>query len=577
MSNSDQPLEKIVSNPLQAKSIQQWQLSRLKMMDERPLTSSSSSSSSSSFFCKIKLLPGPPHLWAIIAQEAGERFCYYGLRSVMTLFLVDVFMYSNARATSLISFWISATYLSPILGGFIADAVLGRFKTITIFSVIYLLGTVSLALAANINLVRDGAFFAGLALVALGTGGVKANVVSFGVDQLVGSGCSDADITSYFAAFYATINIGSLFSYLLMPVARARAGFGVAFCLPLSLLIFATAVFLAASRYYNHVAPTKSVLSSVWTVCYNASSFRNRRSEEREPLTASSSLHKGGEGASVVKTDPTVTTLTGTFLDKARGKVNDDDIVAVAAILRLLPILALLPVFWALYDSSSVTWTLQARRLNLHGIEPDQVQVLNPLNIIVMVPIWDRVLRYMNTLPQTWLHPTPLRRMVVGSFLTAAAFSFSGLLETAIRPDFKPSVFWQLPQLLTLSVAELCLSTTGLEFFFREAPPSMKGVILACFYLTTSLGDFLNGVLFAAIDGVLTESQTIWLLVSLMLFVSFIFVYVAYTFKAKSSDEFTTPSSSSSTTATSSTATSHVSSRGKGKKTTLFADDDIEN
>jgi hypothetical protein len=104
----------------------------------------------------------------------------------------------------------------------------------------------------------------------------------------------------------------------------------------------------------------------------------------------------------------------------------------------------------------------------------------------------------------------------------------------------------------------------------------MKGVILACFYLTTSLGDFLNGVLFAAIDGVLTESQTIWLLVSLMLFVSFIFVYVAYTFKAKSSDEFTTPSSSTITT-TSSTATSHVSSRGKGKKTTLFADDDIEN
>ena len=290
MSNSSD--QQVIANPLQAKTIQQWQLSRLKVMDEssRPLTSvtSVSSTSSSSFFCKI--LPGPSHLWAIIAQEAGERFCYYGLRSVMTLFLVDVFMYSNARATSLISFWISATYLSPIVGGFIADAVLGRFKTITIFSIIYLLGTVSLALAANVNLVRDGAFFAGLALVALGTGGVKANVVSFGVDQLVGSGCSDSDITSYFAAFYATINIGSLFSYLLMPVARARAGFGVAFLLPLSLLIFATGVFLAASRFYSHVSPSKSVLSSVWTVCYNASSFRHRRSEEREPLTAASSL-----------------------------------------------------------------------------------------------------------------------------------------------------------------------------------------------------------------------------------------------------------------------------------------------
>ena len=270
--------------------------------------------------------------------------------------------------------------------------------------------------------------------------------------------------------------------------------------------------------------------------------------------------------------------MTGTFLDKARGKVNDEDIVAVAAILRLLPILALLPVFWALYDSSSVTWTLQARRLNLHGIEPDQFGVLNPLNIIILVPIWDRLLRYMNSLPQTWLHPTPLRRMVTGSFLTSAAFAMSGLLESAIRSDFKPSVFWQLPQQLTLSVAELCLSTTGLEFFFREAPPSMKGVILACFYLTTSIGDFLNGVLYAAIDGVLTETQIIWLLVSLMLLVSVLFVYVAYTFKPKSSDEFTTSTESKSGGSSGGGSSSTSSGRGKGNisvknKTNL---DDIE-
>jgi proton-dependent oligopeptide transporter, POT family len=534
----------IANNPLQVKSIQQWQESRLKEMELSSTSTSSSlsTSSSSSFF--IKILPGPNHLWAIIAQEAGERFCYYGLRSVMTLFLVDVFLYSNAKATSLISFWISATYLSPILGGFLADAIFGRFKTITIFSFIYLFGTIALAIAANITLVRDGAFFLGLALVALGTGGVKANVVSFGVDQLVGAGCSDADVTSYFAMFYATINVGSLFSYLIMPVARAKAGFGIAFCLPLSLLIFATVVFLSASRYYTHVKPTKSVLSSVWTVCYNASYFKStRQSEEREPLTSSlpknGSISNSNSNSLQIKTDSTISILTGTFLDKARGKVDDEDIIAVAAILRLLPIIALLPIFWALYDSSSVTWTLQARRLNLHGIEPDQTQVLNPLNIILMVPLWDRILRYMHKLPQQWLHPTPLRRMVAGSFLTSLAFAMSGLLESAIRPDYKPSVFWQLPQLLTLSVAELCLSTTGLEFFFREAPPSMKGVILSAFYLTTSIGDFLNGILYAAIDGVLTETQIIWLLSSMMLFISFIFLYVNYSFKPKSSDEFT--------------------------------------
>ena len=91
----------IANNPLQVKSIQQWQESRLKEMElsststSTSSTSSSLSTSSSSSF--LKILPGPNHLWAIIAQEAGERFCYYGLRSVMTLFLVDVFLYSNAK------------------------------------------------------------------------------------------------------------------------------------------------------------------------------------------------------------------------------------------------------------------------------------------------------------------------------------------------------------------------------------------------------------------------------------------------------------------------------------------------
>jgi len=210
--------------------------------------------------------------------------------------------------------------------------------------------------------------------------------------------------------------------------------------------------------------------------------------------------------------------------------VEDSDVTDLEAVARIAPVFAVLPLFWSLYDSTSVTWTLQARRLNRGPIEPDQVQLLNPLLVVCFVPLFDAAVRRLSALPRRWrwLRPTPLRRMTAGCFLTATAFALSGLLESAVTGGASPpSVAWQIPQFVVLSIAELCVSTTGLEFAFREAPPSAKGLIMALFFLTTTVGNLLNGVLYSAVDGVLDNTQTIWLFTGLMLLASCLFALVA--------------------------------------------------
>jgi len=498
-----------------------------------------------------RLLPGPPHMANIVVNEAAERFCFYGIRAILTLYLTDVLELSEGAAVSTASYFIAGSYLSPLVGGFVADAYLGRFSTILAFCAIYLAGTVALsagAFAGGALALRLAGLYGGLALVALGTGGIKANIAPFGVDQL--AGFADADTTTFFFVFYASINCGSLLTYAIMPVARARAGFGAAFSLPMAALLLSLCVFLAARSKYTRQPPSGSIFVRSWRVL--AAALARPRGEGEpliKPNAAAAALavvasnnplgaaaRKAEEsGLAVPPAAAAAVPLTGSFLDRARGSagVADSDIADLAAVIRLAPVFSVLPIFWSLYDATSVTWTLQARRLDLGGVEPDQVQLMNPLLVVLFVPLFDRAVRYLSSLPRRWrwLRPTPLRRMTAGCFLAAAAFALSGVVESAAAATpagaAPPSVAWMVPQFVVLSVAELCVSTTGLEFAFREAPPSAKGIVMACFFLTTTLGNLLNGVLYSALDGVLDNAQTIWLFTGLMLLAACLFALVA--------------------------------------------------
>lgn len=334
------------------------------------------------------LVPGgPPFLLNIIANELAERFCYYGIAGILVSYLKDNdkgLGYDEAGAVAVHSYFMCAVYLAPLVGGFIADTFWGRYNTILRFSCIYLIGTILLGAGAFIKSLPLS--FIGLFVVALGTGGIKPCVAPFGVDQLRGLG--SAATTSFVLVFYASVNVGSLLTYIIVPVVRDKFGYGYAFLCPTVALFLAIIFFAIASKKYHRIPPGSSVFVVVYRVL--SAIIRNDKDEldaleaghnintpflgankdsESAPLVQNidvnerklghfsshcflrrlfplyTSLHSTiftddspsmtgrkssiagtfDNGAKIVSTEKP---LTGTWLDKARGKpkVTDDDI-----------------------------------------------------------------------------------------------------------------------------------------------------------------------------------------------------------------------------------------------------------
>lgn len=152
-------------------------------------------------------------------------------------------------------------YFSPLIGGTVADSYLGKYKTIFSFSIVYVIGSLILTLT-SIQALEWGMYL-GLLLIALGSGGIKPCVASFGAEQYTAGDYSSADLDKYFLIFYAAINSGSIFSYIVAPFTRAKVGFPAAFSLSAVMLSLALLVFALPRKQYVHQPPAGSVLLQV--------------------------------------------------------------------------------------------------------------------------------------------------------------------------------------------------------------------------------------------------------------------------------------------------------------------------
>jgi POT family proton-dependent oligopeptide transporter len=152
-------------------------------------------------------------------------------------------------------------------------------------------------------------------------------------------------------------------------------------------------------------------------------------------------------------------------------------------------------VFWALFDQTSSAWVLQAEDMNLQwlGIEwlPSQIQVLNPLLVMAMIPLFQFVVYpAINVV----FRLTPLRKIGIGLFVMAAGFGLSAVVQGWIDDGGRPSVAWQFVGYVIVTAAEIMISITGLEFSYAQAPKTMKSVIMAIWLFSVSLGNFVTAM-----------------------------------------------------------------------------------
>ena len=194
----------------------------------------------------------------IISNETAERFSFYGMRAILTIYMTTYLInpegsldvMSENEAKTYFHLFVFAVYFFPIIGALIADRFWGKFKTIIFLSIIYCIGHLALALDST----RIGLLI-GLTLIAIGSGGIKP-CVSANVGDQFGKTNSHL-ISKAFGWFYFAINLGAFSSTLLTPVLLEKYGPHIAFGIPGLFMFLATLIFWYGRFKFIHIPPKK--------------------------------------------------------------------------------------------------------------------------------------------------------------------------------------------------------------------------------------------------------------------------------------------------------------------------------
>uniref|UniRef100_A0A8R1HSH2 Oligopeptide transporter 1 n=1 Tax=Caenorhabditis japonica TaxID=281687 RepID=A0A8R1HSH2_CAEJA len=368
----------------------------------------------------------PKQTFLIVGNELCERFSFYGMRAVLTLYLFNILGFNSSQSTVLFHAFTVVCYTSPLLGSILADGFIGKFWTIFSISILYACGQILLAfssIAPSESAHHPLLDLLGLLIVGLGTGGIKPCVSAFGGDQFPAH--YTRMISIFFSIFYFSINAGSLISMFLTPKMRSLSCFGndscypLAFGIPAFLMIIATLVFMAGSYWYKKVPPKENVIFKVVGTVVRA--LRNKSSSS---IPRSHWLDYSLEGHECSLSSE-CRELHGNC---AKRKFIDDIKRLIRVIVMLIPV----PMFWALYDQQGSTWVLQAVGMNskiFFGLEilPDQMGVLNAFLILFFIPLFQSVVYPF--VENCGFKLTMLRKMAAGGVLTALSFIVCGIVQ----------------------------------------------------------------------------------------------------------------------------------------------------
>jgi POT family proton-dependent oligopeptide transporter len=464
--------------------------------------------------------PLPRQVPYIIGNEACERFSFYGMRNILTPFLVtSLLLYAPAAeragiAKEVFHSFVIGVYFFPLLGGWISDRWFGKYHTVFWLSLVYCLGHGCLALFEGS---RPG-FYTGLFLIALGSGGIKPLVSSFVGDQFDRTNKERAKVV--YDAFYWTINFGSFFASLLMPRVLRAWGAAWAFGIPGLLMLAATAIFWAGRRRYVIVPPAPPDPHGFLAVARTA--LRARGPAGPGFLVAAAGGVLALASLLLVPRVGVVIALclslgalllfggvgTALQLDDARAHHPAEAVEGVRAVLRILVIFALVTPFHSLFDQKASTWVLQGAQMVMPAPgswlgwlvrEPAQMQALNPLLVMLLIPLNNLAL--FPALRRIGVAPTPLRRMGLGIALVGLAWVAAGAIQLRIDGGAAVSIGWQVLPYAVLTFGEVLVSATGLEFAYSQAPVAMKGVIMSFWLLTTTFGNLWVLITNAAVRG----------------------------------------------------------------------------
>jgi proton-dependent oligopeptide transporter, POT family len=371
----------------------------------------------------------PVGFWFFFWGELAERSSYYGMRAILALYMTNKLGFTDSQAGVWMSYFIAGCYFLPLVGGYLADNYFGKYRTIVGFSIPYILGHVILGIESKTFLLIA------LVLLAMGSGVIKPNISTLmGMTYDQQRPGEEKLRSDAFAMFYWAINIGAALSSFAMPMIRTRWGYAVAFLFPAALMAIAFAIFAAGKRHY-----AVEVIS------------------KKTPSPEEKALRRVVLG-------------------------------------RIFGLFLVVTFFWSIFDQAASTWTFFARDyldLNLfgHEMEPDAIQGFNPILIILLLPPVNLLWKF---LANRGLELRATDKMMVGFVLTAVCMAVMSAAGYMATPQHKVTVLWEILAYVIITVAEICISVSGLELAFTAAPKAMKSFVTACWLLTVFFGNIFN-------------------------------------------------------------------------------------
>ena len=395
----------------------------------------------------------------IIGTEACERFSFYGMKSILMLYMTGHLLMSENWATATLHVFAGMVYLLPLAGAWLADKVWGRYKTILYISLLYCVGHGVLATADLFHTIeaRRYILMTGLFIIALGAGGIKPCVSAFMGDQVPNK--FPQLMTKAFNAFYWAINLGSFFSFLVIPAMEQHYGYSWAFAVPGIFMGIATFVFWLGRKKYHRTPPERNNgRAGFWKVLFIV-------------------LFHGG-------------------WKNAGQRCGASAVEDARHILKILSIFVFIIPFWSIFEQTASSWVAQGSRMiplsiPLPGggdwsIGPAQIQAANPIFVMVFIPLIT-VFVY----PKVVTLARPLVRLGTGLALSSVTFLIVAFLQYRLEGGASMSIAWQLIPYCVLTISEILLSTTGLEFAYTQAPLHLKSVITSFWNLTIFAGNML--------------------------------------------------------------------------------------
>jgi POT family proton-dependent oligopeptide transporter len=430
----------------------------------------------------------PRGLATLFFTEMWERFTYYGIQSILILFLVAAsgrggLGFDDQSASAIWGLYLGGTFLLSLLGGWAADRLIGGRLAIASGGVLITAGNGLLASGST------RLFFLGLVFNVLGVGLLKPNV-STTVAELYPEGGSRRD--AGFSIFYIGINIGSLFAPMIVPVVAQRYGWHAGFALPALGMLFGVAQFLATRRYLGRAgdAPA-STRPRAWLVLWilvaligvmTALMLSGALTVDPVTLAARVSWAVGLLMAGYLL----FMAFFGGLTREERGRV-----------FAMMTLFAASTVFWMAYFQMFGSFTLFAERytdLNLFGwrMPAGDMQTIDPIFIIALAPLFAGLWVWLGKRGRDL---SSSAKFACGLLLIAAAMLVMYIAALRVLHGVtKVSPLWLASTYFLSAAGELCLSPVGLSSTTKLAPARFAAQTMGLWFLTLALGSFLAGV-----------------------------------------------------------------------------------